>query len=58
MRHRELWRIDVSEEQGGDSRAEHTVTDRASHVRKAGSQCVNDKRACSYGVTLLLSQLG
>jgi len=48
MRHRELWRIDVSKEQGGDKRAGHCVTDRASYVRRAHSQCVNDKRGCSY----------
>jgi hypothetical protein len=51
MKHRELWRIDVSKEQGGDKRAGHCVTDRALHMRKAGGQCANDKRGCSYGAT-------
>lgn len=41
MRHRELWRTDVSKEQGGGKRAGHCVTVRASHVRKAGSQGAN-----------------
>jgi hypothetical protein len=51
MRHRELWRIDVGKEQGGDKKAGHCVTGRASHMRKAGSQCANDKRGRSYGAT-------
>jgi len=34
-----------------ETRELDTVTDRASHVRKAGSQCANDKRGCSYGAT-------
>jgi len=47
MRHRQLWRIDVSKEQGGDE--SWTLTDRASHMRKAGSQCANNNRGFSYG---------
>jgi hypothetical protein len=48
VRHIELWRTDVSKEQVEDERAGYCVTDRASHMRKAGGQCAYDKRGCSY----------
>jgi hypothetical protein len=37
-------------QQGAGRRQESwTLTDRASHMRKAGSQCANSNRGCSYG---------
>jgi hypothetical protein len=34
-------------QQGGEE--SWTLADRASHMRKAGSQCANNNRGCSYG---------